>query len=311
PANCIEVMTGAVVPALCDCVIPIEEIQLTEQSAELLPDVSPRKSQYIHHRGSDYGKSDLLLEPGTRIGGPEMAVLASAGQATVGLAREPNFFIVAIGDELADPGTELGPSQIRRSNDFAIDTLLKETGFNTTRRSKLPDDPGVLRKTIAELLEQADILILTGGVSMGKYDYIPEIMNSLGVEILLHKIAQKPGKPMWVGRRRDTVVFALPGNPVSSLVCARRYVVPAIQDAMGFRPQQEIARLGRPLHQAVPLTWFVPVILEPHESGMLATPRLTNTSGDFHTLAGTTGFVELAHEQTEFPAGHLAPFWRW
>ena len=311
PGNCIEVMTGSVLPEGCDCVIPVEQIRLTTEYAELEIGTAVQKSQFIHPAGSDYCSGDVLLEPGACIGGPEIAVLASAGAASVTVASIPSIMTVAVGDELIDPETRPGPAQIRRSNDYAINGLLRLAGLDDNTCHKLPDDPEQLRTGIEEALQKHEIVVLTGGVSMGKYDYIPSIMNELGVEILLHKVAQKPGKPMWVGRGRDRMVFALPGNPVSAMVCARRYVVPALQTAMDYSAPIETARLAEPLTMHNRLTWFVPVTLRHHESGMLAEPHLPNTSGDFHALASTTGFIELTANVDEFPAGYCAPLWRW
>lgn len=309
--HCIEIMTGAVLPELCDCIIPIEQIRLNEQEAELESGLPVRQWQFIHRKGSDYRQDHVLLTGGMLVGGPEMAVLASAGPATVRVAGIPSVMIFAVGDELVDPGVIPEPAQIFRSNDFAIDTLLRQAGLGNNVRARLPDDPEILRKEIELALLGHDIVVLTGGVSMGQYDYIPSVMKDLGVEILLHKVSQTPGKPMWVGRRGDSMVFALPGNPVSSLVCARRYVIPALHGAMGLHlpPEQLALNCSVELHNT--LTRFIPVILHNGPHGVTAEPRVPNTSGDFHTLAGTSGFVELPGGSGTLATGNVLPLWRW
>lgn len=311
PTRCIEIMTGAVLPANTDCVIPIEQVCLDGQHARLEAGVELKKWQFIHRAGSDYRQNDTLLRNGTLIGGPEMAVLASAGSASIKVARLPAIRICAVGDELVDPGEKMGPAQIPRSNDFAIDALLRTAGLGNNNRDKLPDDPAVLHREIGKALCERDVVVLTGGVSMGKYDYIPAIMKELGVDIILHKVAQTPGKPMWVGRKANRMVFALPGNPVSSLVCARRYVIPAIHGAMGWHQETEVVALSQSVQLNNKLARLVPVKLHRQASGMMAEPRLPNTSGDFHALSGTTGFVELPAGPGTVATGFSAPLWRW
>lgn len=308
--DCIEVMTGAALPAGCDCIVPVEQVSMDDTYASISDPDGIKARQFIHPRGSDYRSGRTILSPGTRLGAAEMAVLASSGSESVSVACQPAIEVLAVGDELVDPGAELASWQIRRSNDFAIETLLHGHQLTTTSRNKLPDNADVLEREIGDALKRCDVLVLTGGVSMGRYDYIPRIMQLLEVEILLHRVAQAPGKPMWVGRRGGTMVFALPGNPVSALVCARRYVVPAIESSIGIRPAGETAVLGAPIENATRLTRFVPVISERQETGTTLMPRPTNTSGDFHALAGTAGFVALA-PGARVPAGATAEFWRW
>jgi len=163
-------------------------------------------------------------------------------------------------------------------------------------------------------LEENQVLILSGGVSKGKFDFVPGILEELGVAKHVHRVAQRPGKPMWFGTRgKDRMVFALPGNPVSTLVCLHRYVLPAISLAMGAtpRPPRQV-RLAEAITFGSKLTCFLPVTLTSDSDGqLLGVPRQTNTSGDFASLAGTDGFVELAAGDSEFPAGHVADFYPW
>jgi molybdopterin molybdotransferase len=171
-----------------------------------------------------------------------------------------------------------------------------------------------LRQKIGLLHENNDVLILSGGVSMGKYDYIPKIMEELNIELVFHKILQRPGLPMWFGISADQKpVFALPGNPVSSLVCLIRYVLPAIQNAMGAVNQRTARVQISELVEFEPdLTYFLPVQLSFNDAGALhAIPKPTNTSGDFVSLAGTDGIIELMRGHHKFPSGYAAPFFPW
>ena len=171
-----------------------------------------------------------------------------------------------------------------------------------------------LRREIGRLHKENDVLILSGGVSMGKYDYIPKIMDELNIDLVFHKILQRPGLPMWFGiSAEDKPVFALPGNPVSSLVCLVRYVLPAIQNAMGaINVETSLVQLSKTVEFEPDLTYFIPVILSFNDKGILhAIPKPTNTSGDFVSLAGTDGIVELARGGKIFPGGYPAPFYAW
>ncbi len=312
PGDCFEVMTGAVMPAGTDTVIPVERITFNDGNAELAAGYTATPRQFVHPQASDHASGDLLLQPGSRIGSTEMAILTAAGQPDVAVATWPAIAIVSTGDELVDVGEPIADHQIRSSNDRAIESALWLRGCHRTLRSRLPDDPDQLRTAIADLHAANDVLILSGGVSMGKYDYIPRIMEELGVQLIFHKILQRPGLPMWFGvSSRGMPVFALPGNPVSTLVCLTRYVIPALQTALGQPPTVFNVPLAEDVEFKPDLCWFLPVELRHDSQGTTAVPRPTNTSGDFIGLRGTDGFVELPRGQNRFAAGSLWPFRAW
>ena len=312
--HCFEVMTGAVLPAGCDCVIPVERLQLADGVATLAEGVQASPWMHVHQRGQDCRAGDHLIEPGTRIGAPETAVLAAAGYAHVAAARPPSIMIVSTGDELVEPGEPVEDWQIRSSNGYALTAALRRQGFDRLAQDRLPDDPCVLRERLRTHLDTHDVLILSGGVSMGRYDYVPGALTDLGIEPVLYKVSQRPGRPMWFGvRRPDKTVFALPGNPVSALVCCIRYVVPALLTAMGAssRDAERIA-LGEAVAATPSLTVFLPVRRLQEASGRaLAYPRPTHGSGDFTSLLGTDGFIELPAGPRALAAGTLVPFYAW
>ena len=307
---CIEVMTGTSLPAGCDCVIPVERTARHGEQIVVEEAAAPQGGQFIHRQGSDYPREATLLAPGTVLRAPEMAVLASSGLADVRIARQPRIAILPSGDELVAPGAPIQPYQIRRSNDHAVAGALATRGFTDVTVEHLRDEPAQLTERIRHHRDHADVLLLSGGVSMGKYDYIPGVLKALDIELVLHKVAQRPGKPMWVGMHASgTAVFALPGNPVSSLVCLYRYALPAIYQAMGANPTTpRWVPLARAISFRPALTWFLPVTVD--DEGR-AEPRSTNTSGDFAALAGTTGFIELGAGQNDFEAGHRALLTPW
>lgn len=311
---CLEVMTGAVLPAGCDCVIPVELLQVADGWAEVDDEAVVEPFANVHTRGLDCREGDLLLARGTRLGAPELAVLASAGLPRANVHAEPRIVIVATGDELVDPGEPIEGWQVRRSNSYALRAALALRGFTRVAEDHLPDDPEVLRDRIAAHLATHDVVVLTGGVSMGRYDHVPQALRELGVEEVFHKVAQRPGKPMWFGvSPGGQAVYGLPGNPVSALVCLVRYVVPGLLAAIGAKPAPaEIAPLGAPFRVKPSLSFFLPVQLERSPAlGLVAMPKATRGSGDFISLLGTEGFVELPPGPADYPAGYLATFHRW
>ncbi len=307
-------MTGAALPAGADTVIPVERITRDAEQITINSDYQPQAGQFVHRRGSDHGQGVAVLSPGRRIGPPEMAVLTTTGRVEVEIACRPRITVISTGNELVEVGQPMTATQIRSSNDRAIAAALVARGFHATSRRHLPDDRAVLERELEKMLATEDVLILSGGVSMGEFDHVPQVLDKLGMRLIFHKVQQKPGLPMWFGvSPAGKPVFALPGNPVSSLVCFVRYVAPALLAALGETPRpQERVCLATGLHFAPPLTWFVPAVLHHGDDGRCqALVHQTNTSGDFIALAGTDGFVELPADRADFPAGFPAKFFRW
>lgn len=313
-SRCVEVMTGAPLPAGSDCVVPVERLTVQDGVAEIEADYEARRRQFIHARGSDYRRDDELLSPGALLSPLDVAILASAGLARVIVAKRPAISVISTGNELVPPGLSIEPHQVRLSNGPALVAMLHGQGFTDCRHEHLADEPAQLRERLARHLETADVLVLSGGVSMGKADFVPGILQELGVEVILHKIRQRPGLPMWFGKAPGgRPVFALPGNPVSTLVCCRQYVLPALHHAGGREPREpEWATLAEDVDFEPDLTLFLPVRLSSGPEGELrAVPCPTNTSGDFRALHGTDGYVELARTDRRFPAGSPVPLHRW
>jgi molybdopterin molybdotransferase len=312
--HCIEIMTGAPLPANADLVIPVERITVNNGAAHVEANYMAEERQFIHPQGSDYRQGKELLGTGTRIRPMEIAVLASCGLAEVEVARQPVVTVISTGDELVPAGQDIEPQQIRLSNGPSVVAMLREHGYTSSRHDHLVDDKAVLRERIAAHLDASDVLILSGGVSRGKADYVPEILADLNVVVDFHRISQRPGKPMWFGTGpAGQAVFALPGNPVSTLVCCRQYVIPALDKASGLLPPpQRFANLSEDVSFSPKLTCFLPVRIVTSAAGQsLALPVQTNTSGDFAALAGTDGYVELAMSRKLFPAGTTVALTLW
>jgi molybdopterin molybdotransferase len=315
PGNCIEIMTGAMLPAGCDAVVPVERITVEAGFARIAADVKVTAGLNIHTRASDQRQGALLLEAGMRLESPDVATAAGAGMARLRVSQQPAFMVVSTGNELVEPGEPIQDWQLRRSNAYALCAALRRRGFVRVADDHLPDDAAVLHERLKQHLDTYEVLILSGGVSMGKFDLVPAALAGCGVRQVFHKVAQRPGKPFWFGAGpHGNAVFALPGNPVSTLVCLARYVLPAVDRAMGIRneaPGEKIA-LAAQVTCGAALTGFLPAAVETDEWGRPWARTVThNGSGDFAALAGTAGFVELPPGPNTYPKGFVTRLYRW
>jgi molybdopterin molybdotransferase len=314
PGHCIEIMTGAPLPKNADCIVPVERITLRGGTATLEDGYKATARQFIHPRASDHAAGTDLLVPGKCVSPLDIAVISSAGLTSVEATQAPTIRIISTGDELVPAGEPIEPHQIRMSNGPAIEAMLRKHGYADCSHDHLIDERDILRERIAAHVDAADVLILSGGVSMGKADYVPDVLAELGVEVIFHKVSQRPGKPMWFGiAPGNKAVFALPGNPVSALVCCRQYVIPALEKASLAAPRPpELASLASDVTFKPNLTCFQPVKLASNAVGQtIAIPVKTNTSGDFTALSDTDGYAELPLEETLFPAGTPVFIHRW
>ena len=311
---CIEVMTGAVLPVGCDCVVPVEEISVAADEAALAARARAEPWQNVHRRGTDTRQGTLLVTAGTRLRAPEIAIAAGAGMARIRVSSQPMLAVISTGNELVEPGEPVLAHQVRRSNAYAIVSALREHGFQRVADEHLQDETDELRERLRFHLETHDVLVLSGGVSMGKFDLVPQVLAELGVRPIFHKVAQRPGKPLWFGvAPSGAAVFGLPGNPVSALVCLRRYVLPALFSSLGQTPPApERLALGGPATVKEQLASFLPVRIEQDDWGRpWVVPSPTNNSGDFTALGGTDGFVELPPGPNVYPKGFVTRFFRW
>ncbi len=310
---CVEVMTGAVLPEGADTVVPYEDAARDADSMTVTaPAVAP--GQAVHRRGSDHAAGSVIVPPGIRLGGREIAVAAACGYAHVAVTLLPALAVVATGDELVDVASAVAPHQIRRSNDYALRAGLIAAGYPRVERYHLHDMRQEIEHLLWHVLAEYDAVLLTGGISKGKFDYLPQVLDELHVERIFQGVAQRPGKPFWFGlSTRGTPVFALPGNPASSYICLHRYVLPALARMSGLPPATPAAAVLRePVAALAGLTRFLPVRIAPGPHGEpQAVPAPLNTSGDFAGLTGTDGFVEVPPAAGELPPGSAARFWPW
>ncbi len=291
--TCVEIMTGAVVPADADCVVPYEVTEpIDEQTIRLLNPSDHTTGNCIHPLGSDHPSGKILLAPNTAIGGREIAIAATCGSAQLQVTKMPTIAIVSTGDELVDVAATPEAHQIRRSNDLSIETALANAQLSAQNRTHLPDDAAISKTKLAELIEHNTFLIISGGISMGKKDYIPETLDELGLQNHFHGVLQKPGKPFGYWSNANCAVFTLPGNPLSTLVALHHYVIPAIQQAMGApeRSAPRTVQLAEPVKARDDITTFLPIKLGTNNTAH-STPA--QNSGDLVRILQSDGYIEL------------------
>jgi molybdopterin molybdotransferase len=314
---CLEIMTGAVLPTGADCIVPYEETFRDASGTAMT--VSAAAAQFaaghaLHRRGSDHRAGEVIVREGTRLTGREIAVAAACGYANLTVSQSPKIAVIATGDELVEVGARVAPHQIRRSNDHALSAALADAGYPNTSRFHLRDVRQEIEHLLWHIIAEFDVVLITGGVSKGKFDYLPAELDRQGVKKIFQGVAQRPGKPFWFGQStRHTPVFALPGNPVSAYTCLHRYVLPALAHGSGLPPVvPRTVALATAVSFKPKLAYLLPVkISSGPRAELLATPDPSNTSGDFAGLVGTEGFVELPTGPANFPAGTLAPFYPW
>lgn len=305
--NCIEAMTGAILPSNTDVVIPYEQITIENGVATIHLD-AVNHFKNVHLQGFDQKKGALLMPKNTLIGPAEMGVLATVGKATVCVAKQPKIAIIATGDELVNVNEEPKSYQIRKSNVYSVLALLNNLNINATI-FHIQDDAAILQKEINKLLIDFDVLLFSGGVSKGKFDYLPEVLTDLGVEKQVHRVQQKPGKPFWFGKKRTKTIFAFPGNPVATFLNFIKYFKPWYFKSMGLNFENQIyAVLEEDFVFKADLTYFLQVKIKNVNGVLFAEPITGNGSADLVNLVNADGFLELTAEQTEFKKGSVLPY---
>ena len=300
-----EVMTGAPLPEGADLVIPYEDIEIAKGVATVTEEEERTRMQYVHLRGSDGHAGEMLLTPGAAWNGPHWGIAASLGYSSALTERTPRVLVISTGDELVAVDDAPEPYQIRRSNAHALAASLRLNGISDIELAHLTDDAAAIETHFREVSGKFDVLLYSGGVSRGKFDYLPSVWEKCGVKKHFHGVRQKPGKPLYFGVHEETktAVFGLPGNPVSSLVCLHRYFL--------FR-RDFFVRLEEEFTFTPELTLFAPAKIRfTTEGTVVATILPIQNSGEFSALAGSDGFVEFPPERSVFRAGEVLRFISW
>jgi molybdopterin molybdotransferase len=305
--TCVEIMTGASLPSCVDTVIPYEHVHIDGGIALLNGEV--KQGQNIHLKGKDRRSGDVLMLPGRRIGPVETSIAASVGCHLTGVIKPPRVAVFSSGNELVDIHETPGATQIRRSNSYTCHALLQPYGIEAGL-FHLPDESEQVRNALHDALESYDVIIVSGGISAGKFDYIPDALAYLGVSKLIKGVRQRPGKPFWFGKKGHVTVFALPGNPVSTMACMVRYVKPWLEASLGLPESVHKVLLAEEIIFEPNLTLFSQATLRVNERGQLtASPLRHQGSGDYSSLLNAGGFLELPGEISHFPAGTPLLFW--
>ncbi|HWZ13839.1 MAG TPA: molybdopterin molybdotransferase MoeA [Mucilaginibacter sp.] len=308
--ECVEIMTGAMLPSTADTVIRYEDLELRAGLATLVTD-EVKKDQNIHPRGKDKKQHEVVAVTGQVITPALISIIASVGESEVRVKKMPRVVIVSSGDELVDVTETPSPYQIRRSNSYTLQAILKQHNVDAAQLH-IPDDPAIIKKQLSNCLQNYDVLLLTGGVSMGRFDHIPKALEELNVSPLFHKVQQRPGKPFWFGKHENgALVFAFPGNPVATFMCVHRYFLPWLHAVSGQQAKPpQFAVLNKRYSFPPKLKCFLQVKLHSNEHcQLMATPVEGNGSGDFANLADADGFLELPLERTEFKRGEVFRIW--
>ncbi len=304
----IEIMTGSMLSTDADTVIRYEDLRIESGVATIQID-DVEYGQNIHKQGSDRKKDSVILKKNTSINSAVIGVLTTVGKLLVDVYKAPNVTIVSTGDELVDVEDRPLPHQIRKSNVHTLRALLLRYGI-VARLVHLKDDKAQLEKTLSEILTSNDVVLLSGAVSKGKFDFVPEIMERLGVRKLFHRVEQRPGKPFWFGIQGNTRVFAFPGNPVSTFVCAIRFFEPWLKKSLQLQPEFEMAILGEDVQFRPNLTYFLQVKLTNSNGTLIAQPIKGNGSGDLANLVNVDAFMELPPDRNTFLKGEGFRVWR-
>jgi len=306
PENCIEAMTGAVLPKNTNAVIQYELLNIENGEATINLD-TVKNFQNIHKKGLDRKQGDILIHKNTLISSAEIGVLATVGKSTVKVAKQPKVMIISTGNELVEVSETPAEHQIRRSNVYTLVSILDKLNIKA-ETAHILDDKEVLLTKIESFLNDYDVLLFSGAVSKGKFDFIPEVLNTLGVEKLFHKVKQRPGKPFWFGKKADKTVFAFPGNPVSTFVSCLKYFTPWYLKSVGldFESNEE-AVISEDFFFKPSLTYFLQVKLKRENGVLVATPVSGKGSGDLANLIDSDAFLELPDDRSNFTKGEVFP----
>ncbi|WCT14024.1 molybdopterin molybdotransferase MoeA [Mucilaginibacter jinjuensis] len=297
--NCLEVMTGAMLPLGTDVVIPYEQCEIVDGVATVnIEEVSTL--QNVHLEGTDSKQGDILVQSGHKITPAIVGLIAASGLSKILVKRLPKVAVCATGDELVEVDEQPLPHQIRQSNSYMLIAALHAEGIHA-QRYHLRDDPQVMLEELTTITNYYDVVLLSGAVSKGKFDHLPNVLNRLKMEAIFHGIAQRPGKPFLFGKLpNEVLIFGFPGNPASTFVCYQLYFKAWLYQSLGISLPVMKAFLSRPFSFKPNLTLHALVTITYNEGKLIATPIETSTSGDMVNLALAQGILSLPADRNEF-----------
>ena len=308
--SCIEIMTGAVVPNNADVVVPYEETEfISDTEIRILPVKNREVGSAIHPIGSDHNSNEVLVHAGCIIGSREIAIAATCGYIKLEISNNPSIAVVTTGDELVSVSETPKSYQNRRSNDLSIVAALNSSGYQVRELTHLNDDRLGLKASLIRLTESHEVVIVSGGISKGKKDFIPGVLDEIGLACQFHGVAQKPGKPLGFWSNDHCSVFALPGNPQSTLTCLHQYVLPALRAASGNNiDKNTCVDLVDAATGDENMTIFLPVSVTAENK---AKQCPCQNSGDLVKILTSDGYIELPPKAVYYPAGSSFLFYPW
>jgi molybdopterin molybdotransferase len=299
-----RISTGAAIPTGAECVIRQEDVELRGTAIMARAETAPGTN--IRGAGEDLRAGAAVLEPGTILGPAELGAAVSAGAGALTVTRQPRVIVLCTGDELRPPGEPLGPGLIHNSNGPMLRALAERAGALGEGYEILPDDPEATREGLASALEQADVVIVCGGVSVGPHDHVKPALASLGVRELFWGVALQPGRPTWFGELNSKLVFGLPGNPVSAVVTFTLFVRPALLAMQGVPTRRRLEAMGR---LAVPVArnprreQALRVRIERRDGQVFITPNGPQGSHLISSLLGADALAFIPLGDGDMPAG--------
>jgi molybdopterin molybdotransferase len=303
PGAAVRISTGAALPEGADAVVPVE--RTSPETAERVRVPATEPGANIRRAGEDIRSGDVVLRAGTVLGAAELGVVASVGRASLRCALRPRVAVLATGDELTAPGEPLAPGAIYGSNGFALSAQVERAGAALARRGTVPDTPDGTREAIREALEAADVVIVSGGVSVGPHDHVKDALRDLGFEQRFWGVRLRPGKPTWFGTRDGTLAFGLPGNPVSAMVTFQLFARPALAALQGAAPDapRATATLAHPVARNRRREEAVRVRLRHTDEGLVAETTGEQGSHMLTSMLGADGLALIAPGDGELAAG--------
>ena len=301
--NCVKVMTGAPIPEGADTVIMVEHTEMVD--SETVRFTGKNTAPNIAKKGEDVKKGDIVLRKDTLIKPQHIAIMASVGCTQPLVAKVPKVAIMSTGDELVEPEKTPGKGQIRNSNSFQLVAQVDNCYCESSYKGIIPDDEESTKKAIGEALAENDVVILTGGVSMGEFDFVPDMMKKNDVDILFQKVAVKPGRPTVFGKTDSSYIFGLPGNPVSSFIIFEVIVKPFLFKLMGYEFNPLEVKLPMQVDykrkKADRITW-IPVVLNSHGEVL---PTEYHGSAHIHAICESYGMMAIQKDVYEIKKGEL------
>jgi len=306
-----KVFTGSKIPKMTYAVVPKEQAEEKEDGTVYIKK-EVKKFQNIRFKGEEVKKGETVLKKGLVITPPVVGFLSIMGIKKVKVIRKPRVSCIITGNEIVEPGRKLKDGQIYDANSFSLYSALKAAGIEKITMKRVKDNPKLITKTFRALLENSDIIIFSGGISVGEYDFVRDVFQKEKIKPLFYKVRQKPGKPIFVGTKGEKFIFALPGNPAATLVCFYEYILPVIRGMMGYKkifPDEVEMILGEDINKKEDRLYFI----RAKRDGEMIYPLPNQESHMLSSFALADSIIILPENIKEVKKGekvkvHILPF---